>query len=65
MCSLQYLDYLEDQPKVHTCSIITIKNVKCTVVQALRLSTDCTAHRGSRGIALLFLGHGTGRDEGS
>jgi len=24
--------------------------VKCTVVQALRLCTDCTVHRGSRGI---------------
>ena len=28
--------------------------VKCTLVQALRLCTGCTAHRGSRGIALLF-----------
>jgi len=33
--------------------------VKCTVVQALKLCTGCTAHRGSRGIALLFLDHGT------
>jgi len=24
--------------------------VKCTVVQALRLCTGCTAHKGSRGI---------------
>jgi len=31
-----------------------IKNVKCTLVQALRFCTGCTAHRGSRGIALLF-----------
>jgi len=28
--------------------------VKVTLVQALRLCTDRTAHRGSRGIALLF-----------
>jgi hypothetical protein len=28
--------------------------VKCILVQALRLCTGCTAHRGSRGIAVLF-----------
>ena len=38
--------------------------VKCTLVQALGLCTDCTAHRGSRGIALLFLDHGTRRGWG-
>ena len=40
-----------------------IKNVKikCTLVQALRLCTGRTAHRGSRGIALLFHDHGTRR----
>ena len=31
--------------------------VKCTLVQALRLCTGRTAHRGSRGIALLFHDH--------
>jgi len=35
------------------------KKVKCTLVQALRLCTGCTAHRGSRGISLLFHDHGT------
>jgi len=35
--------------------------VKCTLVQALRLCTGRTAHRASRGIALLFLDHGTRR----
>ena len=35
------------------------KKVKCTLVQALRLCIGRTAHRGSRGIALLFLDHGT------
>ena len=35
--------------------------VKCVLVQALRLCTGRTAHSGSRGIALLFLDHGTSR----
>ena len=35
--------------------------VKCTLVQALRLCTGRTAHRGSRGIALLIHDHGTRR----
>ena len=35
--------------------------VMCTLVQALRLCTGRTAHRGSRGIALLFHDHGTRR----
>ena len=33
--------------------------LKCTNVQALRLCTGRTAHRGSRGIALSFPDHGT------
>jgi len=37
------------------------KRVKCTLVQALRLCTGHTAHRGSRGIALLFHNHGSRR----
>ena len=41
------------------------KNVKCTVVQALRLCTGRTARRGSRGIALLFLDHRNRRGQGS
>ena len=36
-------------------------NVKCTLVQAFRLCTGRTAHRRSRGIAVLFLDHGTRR----
>jgi len=35
----------------------------CTLVQALRLCTGRTAHRGIRGKALLFLHHGTRRGE--
>jgi hypothetical protein len=38
-----------------------VKKVKCTLVQALRLCTGRTAHRGSRGIVLSFLDHGTRR----
>jgi len=40
------------------------KNVKCTIVQALRSCTDRTAHSGSRGIAILFLDHSTRGGEG-
>ena len=39
-----------------------VKN--CTLVQALRLCTGLTAHRGSRGVALLLLDHGTRRGWG-
>ena len=38
--------------------------VKRTLVQALKLCTGRTAHRGSRGIALPFLDHGTRRGWG-
>jgi hypothetical protein len=38
--------------------------VKCTLMQTLRLCTGHTAHRGSRGIALPFLDHGTRRGWG-
>ena len=41
------------------------KKVKFTLVQALRLCTGRTTHRESRGIALLFLDHGTEWGEGS
>ena len=37
-----------------------LKKVKCPLVQALRLCTGRTAHRGSRGIVLPFRDHGTG-----
>ena len=40
------------------------EKVKCTLVQALRLCTGRTAHRGSRDIALLFHDHGTRRGWG-
>jgi hypothetical protein len=41
-------------------SLISYKvKVKCPFVQALRLCTGRAAHKGSRGIALLFHDHGT------
>jgi len=40
--------------------VINVK-IKFTLVQALRLCRGRTAHRGSRGIALLFHYHGTRR----
>jgi len=46
-------------------SLIIFGKVRCTLVQALRLCTGHTAHRGSRDITLLFLDHGTRRGEGS
>jgi hypothetical protein len=41
---------------------ICVKKVKVTLVQALRLCTGRTAHRGSRGIALPFHDHSTRRE---
>jgi hypothetical protein len=49
---------------VLTATYIKVK-VKVTLVQALRLCTGRTAHRGSRGIALLLHDHVTRRGEGS
>ena len=43
---------------------VKVKKVKVTLVQALRLCTGRTAHRGSRGIALPFHDHGTRRGWG-
>ena len=41
-----------------------VKKLKCTHVQAFRLCTGRTAHKGSRGIALPFLDYGTRRGWG-
>ena len=49
--------------RARVVSEIKVK-VKCTIVQALRLCTGRTAHRGSRGIALPFHDHGTRRGRG-
>ena len=42
-------------------ALIIVKKIKVTLVQALRLCTGRTAHRGSRGIAPHFHEHGTRR----
>ena len=47
------------------CSGSNVKVKKCTLAQALRLCTGRTAHRGSRGIALLFLTTALEGGEGS
>jgi hypothetical protein len=44
--------------KIH----FNIIRVKCTLVQAPRLCTGRTIHRGNRGLALLFHDHGTTRE---
>ena len=47
-------------------SLVKVKvKVQCNLVQKLMFCTGLTAHRGSRGIALLFLGHGSRRGEWS
>ena len=49
--------------KLYSCGCILVK-VKVTLIQALRLYTGRSAHRGSRGIALPFHYHGTRRGWG-
>jgi hypothetical protein len=60
MLRYTYISILE---KCSGKDLLVLKNVKVkvTLVQALRLCTGRTAHRGSRGIALPFLDHGTRR----
>ena len=53
--------------KLHVKLKVKVKvklKVKCTLVQALRLCTGRTAHRGSRGIVLPFYDHGIRRGWG-
>jgi len=51
--------YLSLSWKIWNWFQCAVGGVKCTLVQAPRFCTGRTAHRGSRGIALLFLDHGT------
>ena len=55
-----WYEHGSDSEQLRSCE----KKVKCTLVQALKLCTSRTAHRGSRGIALTFLDHGTRRGWG-
>ena len=59
---LSYVWHLRISRSRSTC--LWVKKLKCTLVQALRLCTGRMAHRGSRGIALLFHDHGTRRGWG-
>jgi hypothetical protein len=59
--TLKKLHFLVNNPTKFTTTSTFPSKVKCTLVQALRLCTGCRAHRGSRGIALLFLDHSTRR----
>ena len=49
------------QPLSRNCKLSCLQEGKCTLVQVLRICTGRTTHRGRRGIALLFLDHGTRR----
>jgi hypothetical protein len=40
--------------KENMYKIVNLLNVKCPLVLALRLCTDRTAYKGSRGVALLY-----------
>jgi hypothetical protein len=54
----------EATPEIDSANSAHIRvkvKVKRTLVQALRLCTGRTAHRGSRGVALPFHDHGTRR----
>jgi len=42
-------------------TVLFIGEVKCTLVQALRLCTGRTVHRDTRDIPVLFLDHGARR----
>ena len=56
------IQQIHDYCHILSCTFKWIrKKVKCTLVQALRLCTGCTANRESRGVALLFLDNGTRR----
>ena len=57
------IKWLSDLPRLLRRGKKKVK-IKVTLVQALRLCTGRTAHRGSRGIALLFLDHCTRRGWG-
>jgi hypothetical protein len=57
---LTFRDKVKVKVKVKIKVKVKVK-LKFTLVQALRLCTGRTAHRRSRGIAVLFHDHGTRR----
>ena len=62
--SLQPLRHLSQEFQKSDKDLPCKEKVKCALVQALRICLGRTARRGSRGIALLFLDHGTRRGWG-
>jgi len=58
MVCIAYEKYCENFIQVNL-DPVNYYSVKCTLVQALRLCTGRTAHKGSRGIALHFHDHST------
>jgi hypothetical protein len=64
-CILVLFHYLPQRTSFLLFSSCCVKSkVKCTLVQARKLCTTRTAHRGNKGIALLFLDHGARRGWG-
>ena len=53
--------YANTSTNIFHTHVVKGKGIMCTHVQAPRLCTGRTAHRGGRGIALPFLNHGTRR----
>jgi len=62
---LRFISRTMPTPQYRLLVLYLEKKLKYILVQALRLCTGRTAHRGSRVIALLFLDHCTRRGEGS
>jgi hypothetical protein len=58
---LAFLLFIVHRIFLSSLTLSKVSKVKCTLVQALRLCTGRTAHRGSRGIALPFHDRGTRR----
>ena len=54
VCSISYPVRKAHAPYCIVIYVLVGKKVKVTLLQALRLCTGRTAHRGSRGIAILF-----------
>ena len=67
LSTVLHFGYWDHQAQIFNINVDKPKKVqvKFTLVQALGLCTGCTAHRGSRGIALPFHDHALEGDEGS
>jgi hypothetical protein len=63
-CIVATYELLEREVVYELCKLECLPSPHGPLVQALRLCTGCTAHRGRRGIALPFHDHGTRREWG-